>query len=69
MLLYVDDELIASKRKIEVERTKHQLSKEFEMELSEARKILGMEIRRDKFAGKVWLIESILAEGGKQVQS
>ena len=39
--------LIASKGKIEVERMKHQLSKEFEMkELGEAHKILGMDIHR-----------------------
>jgi len=48
--------LIASKSKIEVERMKLQLSKEFEMkELGEACKILGMEIHQDKLIGKVWL--------------
>jgi len=56
MLVYVDDMLIASKSVIEVERMKHQLSKEFEMkELGEAHKILGKDIHRDKLAGKVWL--------------
>ena len=56
LLLNVDDMLIASKGKIEVERIKHQLSKEFEMkESGKARKILGMEIRLDKPVGKIWL--------------
>jgi len=47
--------LITSKSKVEVEQMKHQLSKEFEMELGEACKILGMEFRRDKLAGKISL--------------
>lgn len=56
LLLYVDDMLIACKRKVEVDNLKKQLSKEFEMkELGEAKKIVGMEIRREKQLGKVWL--------------
>ncbi|GJV24693.1 retrovirus-related pol polyprotein from transposon TNT 1-94 [Tanacetum coccineum] len=45
LLLYVDDMLIACKRKSEIEYTKGLLRKEFDMKkLGPARKILGMEI-------------------------
>ncbi|GJV77739.1 ribonuclease H-like domain-containing protein [Tanacetum coccineum] len=49
LLLYVDDMLIAWKSKSEIEYTKGLLRKEFDMkELGHARKILGMEIVRDR---------------------
>ena len=49
LLLYVDDMLIACKSKSEIEYTKGLLRKEFDMkELGPARKILGMEIIRDR---------------------
>ncbi|KAL0411651.1 UNVERIFIED_CONTAM: Retrovirus-related Pol polyprotein from transposon TNT 1-94 [Sesamum latifolium] len=49
LLLYVDDMLIASKSRIEIEKLKTQLKREFEMkDLGEAKKILGMEITRDR---------------------
>ncbi|GJS94799.1 retrotransposon protein, putative, ty1-copia subclass [Tanacetum coccineum] len=49
LLLYVDDMLIACKSKSEIEYTKGLMRKEFDMkELGPARKILGMEIVRDK---------------------
>lgn len=42
-LLYVDDMLIASKSKVEIDELKTQLRNEFEMQsLGEAKKILGM---------------------------
>jgi ATP-binding cassette subfamily B (MDR/TAP) protein 1 len=45
LLLYVDDVLIASKIKVEINRLKAQLRNEFEMKyLGEAKKIFGMEI-------------------------
>nr|GEW22315.1 hypothetical protein [Tanacetum cinerariifolium] len=48
-LLYVDDMLIACKSKSEIEYTKGLLRKEFDKkELGPARKILGMEIVRDR---------------------
>ena len=48
--------LIACKSKVDVDNLKKQLAKEFEMkDLGEAKNILGMEIRRDKQACKVWL--------------
>ncbi|GJS54971.1 zinc finger, CCHC-type containing protein [Tanacetum coccineum] len=49
LLLYVDDMLVACKSKSEIEYTKGLLRKEFYMkELGPTRKILGMEIVRDK---------------------
>ncbi|GKC18665.1 retrotransposon protein, putative, ty1-copia subclass [Tanacetum coccineum] len=49
LLMYVDDMLIACKSKSEIEYTKGLLRKEFNMkELGPARKILGIEIVRDK---------------------
>ncbi|GJR52308.1 retrotransposon protein, putative, ty1-copia subclass [Tanacetum coccineum] len=49
LLLYVDDILIACKSKSEIEYTKGLLRKGFDMkELGPARKILGMEIVRDR---------------------
>ena len=56
LLLYVDDMLIASKSKDEIEKLKTQLNQEFEMkDLGEAKKILGVEIYRDRARGKVSL--------------
>uniref|UniRef100_A0A2N9HHH9 CCHC-type domain-containing protein n=1 Tax=Fagus sylvatica TaxID=28930 RepID=A0A2N9HHH9_FAGSY len=56
LLLYVDDMLIAAKSMCEVNRLKSLLHKEFEMkDLGAAKKILGMEIRRDREARKLWL--------------
>ena len=49
MLLYVYDILIASTNKTEVQKHKSVLSTEFEMkDLGDAKKILGMEITRDR---------------------
>ncbi|KAG8503208.1 hypothetical protein CXB51_001211 [Gossypium anomalum] len=51
LLLYVDDILIAAKDKREIRKVKAQLSEEFEMkDLGPAKKILGMEILRDRKA-------------------
>jgi hypothetical protein len=56
LLLYVDDMLIASRDKSLIKKLKTQLSNEFDMkELGAAKKILGMEIRRDRQAGKLFL--------------
>ena len=56
LLLYVDDMLIASCDKFSIRKLKTQLSNEFEMkELGVAKKILGMEICRDRQAGKLFL--------------
>ena len=56
MLLFVDDMLIASKSKDEIEKLKTQLNQEFEIKyLGDDKKILGMEICRDRACGKVSL--------------
>ena len=56
MLLYVDDMLIASKSMPEINELKKQFSKEFEMkDMSATKRILGMEISRDRLSGKVYL--------------
>ncbi|KAG8480959.1 hypothetical protein CXB51_025647 [Gossypium anomalum] len=56
LLLYVDDMLIAAKDKGEIRKVKAQLSEEFEMkDLGPAKKILGMEILRDRKTSKLYL--------------
>ncbi|KAG9458815.1 hypothetical protein H6P81_003323 [Aristolochia fimbriata] len=56
LLLYVDDMLIAAKSEVEIDRLKAQFNKEFEMkDLGEAKKILGMEISRNRERGKLWI--------------
>jgi len=56
LLLYVDDILIAMRNKTHVQKLKAQLKKEFDMkDLKEAKKILGMEIIRDRSTGRLWL--------------
>jgi len=56
LILYVDDILIVSKNICEIQILKRQLSREFEMkDLAATKKILGMEIRRDKQVGKFYL--------------
>ena len=51
MFLYVDDMLIAAKSKEEIRTVKAQLNNEFEMkDMGAAKKILGIEILRDKVA-------------------
>ena len=58
LLLYVDDMLIASRNQGEICRLKAQLSKKFEMkDLGEAKKILGMEIARDRQRGTLCLTQ------------
>lgn len=56
LLLYVDDMLTAAVCNSEIEKLKCRLSTEFEMKnLGDAKKILGMEIRRDRMNEKVCL--------------
>jgi len=47
LLLYVDEILIISKKKVKIDKLKAQLRNEFVKNLAEAKKILGMEIQRD----------------------
>lgn len=56
MLLYVDDMLIAAKSKKEITTAKKLLSSEFDMkDLGVAKKILGIEITRDRKSGLLFL--------------
>ena len=56
LLLYVNDILIAAKRKEEIIIVKEQLNSEFEMnDLGATKKILRMEILRDIVAGRLSL--------------
>ncbi|GKB23082.1 transposable element [Tanacetum coccineum] len=56
LLLYVDDMLVAAKDMEEVKKLKIILNTEFDMkDLGAARKILGMEIIRDRNHGKLFL--------------
>ena len=55
LALYVDDMLVATKSKQEIVKLKSLLSSEFDMKDLEAAKILGIEIHRDRGAGKLWL--------------
>jgi len=54
VLLYMDDMLIAVKNKTHIQKLKAQLKKKFDMKnLREAKKILGMEITRDRGSGRL----------------
>uniref|UniRef100_A0A3Q7IN47 Reverse transcriptase Ty1/copia-type domain-containing protein n=1 Tax=Solanum lycopersicum TaxID=4081 RepID=A0A3Q7IN47_SOLLC len=70
LVLYVDDMLIAAKKKYDIQKLKGLLSAEFEMkDLGAARKILGMEIIRDRERRKLFLsqrsyIQKVLARFG-----
>ena len=56
LLLYTDDMLIAAKNKTHVQKLKTQLKKEFGMkDLGEVKKILDMEITRDRSSRRLWL--------------
>ena len=58
LLLYVDDMLISSKSRSTIDKLKKDLSSEFEMkDLGEAKKMLGMEIERDRMSDKVSLTQ------------
>ncbi|BFG26329.1 hypothetical protein CerSpe_126030 [Prunus speciosa] len=59
LLLYVDDMLIACKDMSKIQELKTLLGREFDMkDLGSTQKILGMEIRRDRNEGKLWLSQS-----------
>ncbi|KAH9650014.1 hypothetical protein KPL70_026198 [Citrus sinensis] len=58
LLLYVDDMLIACKQRDEIDALKLLLSLEFDMkDLGHAKKILGLEIRRNRKEGKIFLTQ------------
>ena len=56
LLLYVDDMLIVGQDVDMIQKLKREFSKTFDMkDLGSAKRILGMEIMRDRKAGKLWL--------------
>lgn len=60
LLLYVDDMLIASKDQEEIKSDKKMLASRFEIkELGPARRILGMDIERDRRGGVLTLPQSV----------
>ena len=59
LLLYVDDMLIAAKSMNEINRLKILFSREFDKkDLGATKKILEMEICKDKALGRLWLSQS-----------
>ena len=63
LLLYVDDMLIAANHLHDVNELKILLGKEFDMkDLGAAKRILGMEIHRDRGARKLWLSQKSYVE-------
>ena len=63
LLLYVDDMLIAAKNWHDVMELKALLGKEFDMkDLGDTKKILGMEIHRDRGSRKLWLSQQSYVE-------
>jgi len=56
LVLYIDDMLIAAEHKFDVQKLKGLLSAEFEIkDLGPAKKILGLEIYRDRSQNKLFL--------------
>ena len=56
LLLYIDDMLIVGQDFDMIQKLKRELSKTFDMkDLGSAKRILGMEILRDRKADKLWL--------------
>ena len=56
LLLYVDDMLIVCREMSKIQELKKKLGAEFDMkDLGAAQKILGIEIKRDRSEGKIWL--------------
>ena len=59
LLIYVDDILIAGPSKHEIQLVKDGLSKSFEMkDLGDAKRILGMDIIRNREEGTLWLSQT-----------
>ena len=59
LLLYVDDMFIATKSMSEVNKLNILLSRTFDMkDLGAAKKILGMEVLKERFIGRLWLSQS-----------
>ena len=68
LLLYVDDMLVTSSSRSAIDELKVQLSNEFEMkDLGEAKRILGMEIGRDKKKGNLFDTGGLFEEGSTAI--
>ena len=64
LLLYVDGMLIMSQDADMIQKLKMELSKPFDMkDLGNAKRILGMEILRDRKAGKLWFSQESMLNG------
>lgn len=58
LLLYVDDMLPANKNKMKLDKLKEELKSEFEMkDMDRASKILGIDLRRDRNAKKLFITQ------------
>jgi len=58
LVLYIDDMLIASTNRSSIDKLRVRLLSKFEMkDLGEAKRILGVEIERDRVKGKVSLTQ------------
>jgi ATP-binding cassette subfamily B (MDR/TAP) protein 1 len=56
LVLYVDDMILASKNITKINRVKAEMARMYDMkDLGATKKILGMEIFRDRRNGKLWL--------------
>ena len=59
LVFYVDDMLVGAKNLAQINMIKRELQKQFEMkDLGEARRILGMDIHRDRGKGELWLMQT-----------
>ncbi|KAG8502968.1 hypothetical protein CXB51_000803 [Gossypium anomalum] len=69
LLLYVDDMLIAAKDKGEIRKIKAKLSEEFEMkDLGPVKKMIGMEILRDRKATHFRLSSALSPQSGDEIE-
>lgn len=65
LMLYVDDMLIVTNNMYEVDLLKSKLSNEFDMkDIGDAKKILGMEIQRNRNARKLWVSQKTVCGKG-----
>jgi len=70
-ILYVDDILMASSDRQEIQKLKKKLNDEFKMkDLGNTKRILGMDIMRDRNKGELFLSQrGVLEESGGAVQN
>jgi len=69
LLLYLDDMLIAVRNKIQIQKLKAEIKKEFDMKnLGEAKKILGMEISWDRLRQNLAISRELYSQGVREIQ-